>query len=283
MSGGQHPGSGGSSGPSTGAALIRGLLLIAVAVALGVVLLGALDEPVPAAEGGVEEVTSGDVDAERRQRNVDEDAVADASEGRTTETNQADDRERDDTDPDDTERGGTDSTGPDDDASDPDRTEGDDAEAGSGGDIETEGGGDGSGRDPSEGDAEGTGDTAAEGDADADPSEGEQAGEGSEDRRTGQATVLVANGSGVAGRAAEVTEEVGTAGFRTAAPSNVNDGGTVPASTVYYARGFEADAAALAETLSPRPQVAELPEPAPVSDLRGAQILLVVGPDLADD
>lgn len=100
-------------------------------------------------------------------------------------------------------------------------------------------------------------------------------------RPPGEVTVLVANGSGVAGSAAEFTERVGTSGYLTADPSNLSSGGTVPASAVYYTDGFEAEAQALAATLSPVPQVAPLPAPAPVDDLRGATVLLVVGPDLA--
>ena len=266
MSSGERPTSGRQSGPSTGGALIRGLLLIAVAVLLGVALLGATDDPVPAVDGDGEEVTSGDLDAQRRARDADRSALADASERPADATESDDATEPDADEPDADEPDGTEP----DDATEAAGGAGDDAEAG------TEG-------EPGEADPEGTGDTAVASDADEGAPEGEEATEGTDARRTGEVTVLVANGSGVSGRAAEVTEEVGSVGYRTAAPSNVNDGNTVPASTVYYARGFEADAAALAETLTPRPQVAELPDPAPVSDLRGAQVLLVVGPDLATD
>lgn len=100
-------------------------------------------------------------------------------------------------------------------------------------------------------------------------------------RPPGEVTVLVVNGSGVSGIAAAFTERVGTSGYLTAAPSNLSGGGRVPASAVYYTDGFEAEAQALAATLSPVPQVAPLPEPAPVDDLRAATVLLVVGPDLA--
>lgn len=100
-------------------------------------------------------------------------------------------------------------------------------------------------------------------------------------RPPGEVTVLVVNGSGVSGIAADFTERVGASGYLTAAPSNLSGGGTVPASAVYYTEGFEAEAQALAATLSPVPQVVPLPEPAPVDDLREATVLLVVGPDLA--
>ena len=280
MSSGERSSSGRPSSPSTGGALLRGLLLIAVALLLGVALLGATDETVPETDGGTEQVSSGDLDARRRARDADEAAMAGASGRRAEPTGRGDSTDPDSTEPDGTEPDGTEPDGTDpDDATDATGAAGDD----DGEEAEPGAGAGASEGEPGEGDPEGTGDTAVASDADGGASEGEEATEGAGARRTGQVTVLVANGSGVAGRAAEVTEEVGTAGFDTAAPSNVNDGATVPASTVYYARGFEADAAALAETLTPRPQVAELPEEAPVSDLRGAQVLLVVGPDLATD
>lgn len=100
-------------------------------------------------------------------------------------------------------------------------------------------------------------------------------------RPAAEVTVLVANGSGVGGIAGTFTERLATAGYLTAEPTNVAGGGTVPASAVYFTEGFEAEAQALAATLSPVPAVSALPEPAPVADLREAQVLLVVGPDLA--
>jgi hypothetical protein len=99
-------------------------------------------------------------------------------------------------------------------------------------------------------------------------------------RPPAEVTVLVTNGSGVSGAAAGFTERVSGAGYVTADPSNLRGGERVDASVVYFTEGFEAEAAALAATLSPVPAVAALPEPAPVDDLRGASVLLVLGPDL---
>lgn len=100
-------------------------------------------------------------------------------------------------------------------------------------------------------------------------------------RPPAEVTVLVANGSGVAGAAGAFTEQIGASGYVTATPTNLTGGGRTDASVVYFTEGFEAEAAALAGTLSPVPVVQALPEPAPVDDLRGAAVLLVVGPDLA--
>lgn len=94
-------------------------------------------------------------------------------------------------------------------------------------------------------------------------------------------TVLVANGSGLQGAAASVTETLDGAGYGTAAPSNVRDGARANASVVYYLEGFEADAEAVAAAFSPAPPVAPMPDPAPTDDLRGASVVLVLGPDLA--
>jgi hypothetical protein len=94
-------------------------------------------------------------------------------------------------------------------------------------------------------------------------------------------TVLVANGSGLQGAAATVTEALGGAGYATAEPSNLAEGTRANASAVYYVEGYEDEAAALAETFTPAPPVAPMPVPPPLDDLRGASVLLVLGPDLA--
>lgn len=93
-------------------------------------------------------------------------------------------------------------------------------------------------------------------------------------------TVLVANGSGgVAGLAAAVTDVVSEAGYETAPPTNSQP---VESSVVYHAPGFQEAAAAVAQLFDPAPHVAPLPDPSPVSDLRGANVLLVASGDLAE-
>ncbi|MBW3548005.1 MAG: LytR C-terminal domain-containing protein [Actinobacteria bacterium] len=97
-------------------------------------------------------------------------------------------------------------------------------------------------------------------------------------------TVLVANGSGgeagrVAGLAAAVTEVVSEAGYETAPPTNSQP---VESSVVYHAPGFEEAAAAVAQLFDPAPPVAPLPDPSPVEDLRGANVVLVASGDLAE-
>ena len=224
----------------SGGAVVRGLLLVSIAVLLGVVLLNATDETVTAADG-TEEVSSTA-------------AVGEGDDPPAPATGAG---------PDDREEGATDTT---------DTTEAGDATETEATETETE-------TEP-EGDADGTEADADSTEADA---EDEQAAGDATTRRSRDVTVLVANGSGVSGRAAELTEQVGEAGYRTAAPSNVGGGETIPGSTAYFTEGYRAEAEALASTLDPPPQVAALPETGPVSDLRGAQVVLVLGADLAGD
>lgn len=92
-------------------------------------------------------------------------------------------------------------------------------------------------------------------------------------------TVLAANGSGgVAGLAAAVTEVVSEAGYETAPPTNSR---VVESSVVYFTPGFEEAAGAVAQLFDPAPEVAPLPDPSPVEDLRGANVVLVASRDLA--
>ena len=93
-----------------------------------------------------------------------------------------------------------------------------------------------------------------------------------------EVTVLVVNGSGVRGVAGRITEQLKASNFVTAEPGNVEP---VESSRVYYTPGYEADAAAIAGLLTPPPAVEAMPDPAPVSDLKGAHVLVVVAADLA--
>lgn len=91
-------------------------------------------------------------------------------------------------------------------------------------------------------------------------------------------TVLVANGGGIAGLAAAVTEQVADEGYQTVDPTNAEQ---VDASVVYYTPGFEGAAETLAALFEPAPAVAPLPDPPPVDDLEAANLVLVAAADLA--
>ncbi len=95
-----------------------------------------------------------------------------------------------------------------------------------------------------------------------------------------QVKVLVANGSSVTGAAGAQTDQLEALGYVTGTPTNAD--GTVPATIVYYQAGFEAEAAALATAIgAPATAVAAMPPVPPVDDLQLANLLVVVGPDIA--
>ncbi len=93
--------------------------------------------------------------------------------------------------------------------------------------------------------------------------------------------VLVANGTSTAGLAARVSNVIHTKGYNTLASTNSNQrpGGTI----LYFAPSYSADAASLASSLNlPATAVQAMPTPPPVAVLNGANILAIVGPDLAN-
>jgi LytR cell envelope-related transcriptional attenuator len=95
----------------------------------------------------------------------------------------------------------------------------------------------------------------------------------------GEVTVLVANASGVTGAAAAQTETVAGAGYATAEPTDSPQASET--TQVLAVAGFEADATALATAIGAAPEAVQaMPEPPPV-ELGGAQVLILLGTDLA--
>ena len=92
-------------------------------------------------------------------------------------------------------------------------------------------------------------------------------------------TILVANGSGVKGAAARVATTL--KGSNYVLKESVNTKTPAEASVVYYAPEYEADAQAVAALLTPKPGVAPMPDPIPVGDLAGANVLVVIAADIA--
>ena len=97
--------------------------------------------------------------------------------------------------------------------------------------------------------------------------------------------VLTANGSGVQGAAGRVGDVLRQAGDNVLSPTNTPK--NVSASAVYFAPGFEADARLVAQKLSlPESSVQPLPTGPALTDLvadtKGAEVLVTVGPDLAN-
>ena len=91
--------------------------------------------------------------------------------------------------------------------------------------------------------------------------------------------VLVANGTSVAGAAGTTTDDLKARGYVTGTPTNSQN---VPATQILYAATYEGEATRLANQLGVAATAVEpLSVPAPVSDMQGANILIVLGPDVA--
>lgn len=96
--------------------------------------------------------------------------------------------------------------------------------------------------------------------------------------------VLVANGSGVSGAAGTMNEQLKSRGYVGLDPKNAS--GNVPSTVVYFAEGFQREAAAVATAIGADPAAAvqPMPNPPPLEDpatLQEAHVLIVLGPDLA--
>lgn len=92
--------------------------------------------------------------------------------------------------------------------------------------------------------------------------------------------VVSANGTDVKGVARKATDALRAAGFNVLAP--VDFGKSVTSSNVYFAPGFEREAQAVASLLGLGPDVVTaLPTPPPIADGRGANVVVIVGPETA--
>ncbi len=91
--------------------------------------------------------------------------------------------------------------------------------------------------------------------------------------------VLVLNGSETKGAARKATAQLAAAAFQMGTPT---DASTKPLpSMVYFVTGFETMAQQVATNLGIATPPAAMPTPAPVADLAGAQVLVVIGPDIS--
>ena len=92
--------------------------------------------------------------------------------------------------------------------------------------------------------------------------------------------ILVANGTTTPGLAGKLKNKLTADGYDLLAPTNTST--AARASAVYYATGYQGDAQAVAAAAGlPASAVQVMPAQAPVSSTSGAQIILVIGPDLA--
>lgn len=92
--------------------------------------------------------------------------------------------------------------------------------------------------------------------------------------------VLVANGTTTSGLAGHVSGTLHGKGYNTLASTNT---ALRPTGTIaYFTPGYALEAAALAQFLGLPPTAAQaMPTPPPVTNLNGANILVIAGPDLA--
>lgn len=98
-------------------------------------------------------------------------------------------------------------------------------------------------------------------------------------RNPAEVKVLVANGTSVAGAAGRTQDQLAAQGYNVLAAVQSTESG-VEASVVFFAEGFEAEAAELAAQFDPVPVVQPLTDTPPVDDLRGADVLVVLGQDI---
>ncbi len=101
-------------------------------------------------------------------------------------------------------------------------------------------------------------------------------------RPPGEVKVLSANGTKVRGAAGRVRDTLKAAGYNVLSPIETKQ--PVETSVVFFAAGFDREAQAVAQALKlPPTSVQPLPaaDALPVSDLRGANVVAVVGAELA--
>ena len=126
------------------------------------------------------------------------------------------------------------------------------------------------------------GTTGAGGDTTAPPAEGEgTTTTAAPPRQPAEVTVRVANASGVQGAAGAKTQQLAGEGYKTVAETNGPPGQQIEATQVLFSEGFDREAVAVAEALGLTAENAvALPAQPPV-DLGGAQILVLLGTDIA--
>jgi hypothetical protein len=92
--------------------------------------------------------------------------------------------------------------------------------------------------------------------------------------------VLVVNGSNINGLAGRLRTRLTSQAYAIVGTGNATQAATT--SKVFYQPGFASEAAALAQFLKLAPSAAQpMPNPLPVKDLAGANVVVDAGPDLA--
>ncbi|HEY7069577.1 MAG TPA: LytR C-terminal domain-containing protein [Acidimicrobiales bacterium] len=100
-------------------------------------------------------------------------------------------------------------------------------------------------------------------------------------RAQAEVTVIVANASGVQGAAATQTDRLAMGGYKTAPAANAPEGMELSTTEILPAAGYEQEAARMATELGLAPEsVKPMTDPPPV-DMAGANILVLLGTDIA--
>lgn len=100
-------------------------------------------------------------------------------------------------------------------------------------------------------------------------------------RPQAEVIVIVANASGVSGAARTQTDRMTQAGYQAVEPANAPEGMELATTEILPSAGFEQEAARLATELGlPADAVKPMTDPPPV-DLAGANILVLLGTDIA--
>ncbi len=101
-------------------------------------------------------------------------------------------------------------------------------------------------------------------------------------RAPGDVTVLVANGTDIRGLAGATATALKGIGYNTLSPTDTSR--TVDATKVLFSNGFEAEARAVATSLQLPPTAVEAATPAsppPIADTLGANVIVLLGGDVA--
>lgn len=99
-------------------------------------------------------------------------------------------------------------------------------------------------------------------------------------RPPAQVKTLVANGTKTSGAGAKASDTLRKAGYNVLAPTNTT--GPAASSAILFLPGFASEAGAVATTLGLAPTtVMPVPTPSPVANSQTADVVVVIGPDLA--
>lgn len=100
-------------------------------------------------------------------------------------------------------------------------------------------------------------------------------------RPPNQVLTLVANGTKTAGAGARISAALQRAGYDVLPATNSNS--SANSSAVYYTAGYDRDAVAVAGVIGLGPSAVQpAPTQSPVSNPHNARVIVVIGPDLAN-